>query len=134
NTNTDGPDNAVLKIQLRGDKMHGIGANDGLTITGGGTEIRGLIISNFLGHAIAISGPGRNHIAGCFLGTNSDGSAGANTFKSADVYINNSAGNLVGGRASPDRNLLDDAKWGVQIKGPAAAGNCVWGNFIGVAA
>lgn len=134
NQNVDGPDDAELMIQLSGSQLHNAGVNNGLTITAGRTTVRGLIINDFLGNCVAINGGKANHVAGCFLGTNDDGSKGANTFKASGVDIVSSSGNLIGGTAAPDRNLIDDNKFGVRIFNPASTANCVWGNFIGLAA
>ena len=68
------PDYPALKqhiIELTG-LGAGVGAN-GLTITGGGTTVRGFIINRFSQDGINVSGGSGNTIAGNYIGTNAGG-------------------------------------------------------------
>ncbi len=115
-------------IQLNGT---GAGvATGGLTITGGGSTIRGLVINRFTGDGIAISTGGGNTIAGNYIGTNNAGSAAlANNF---GITILNSPNNTIGGLDAEDRNLISgNTLGGIEINLAPSTGNVVLGNLIG---
>src|SRR6266436_4684264 len=56
------------------------------------------------GHGIVISGPGGALIAGCYIGTDTNGGA-AKRNRGQGVSINNSANNIIGGTDAADRKL-----------------------------
>jgi hypothetical protein len=68
---------ALLIIQLDGISA---GAADGLIISGGGSTVRGLIISNFAGNGITLSGLGGNTIEANWIGVDSTGTAAAGQY------------------------------------------------------
>ncbi|MSU58715.1 MAG: hypothetical protein EXS35_11155 [Pedosphaera sp.] len=123
--------NGTLLIRLSGVSA-GTGAN-GLTILAGNTTVRGLLITGFPGTAgdgIEISGPGNNVIEGNIIGLDS---AAADQGSSGNgVLISVSSSNLIGGTAVSARNVISgNASDGIEINGPVARGNQIYGNLIG---
>jgi len=125
----DGATGGATRIEINGGNQ-GAGVN-GLTITGGNSTIRSLIINRFTGSGIHISDSGGNRIENCFLGVNAAGTAAqANTLDG--IRITGTANNIIGGTAVGARNLIaGNGQHGIAISGAAATGNQVQGNFIG---
>ena len=97
--------NAVLRIELQGS------GTDGLTVTGGATSIRGLAMHGFQNAIAVTSALGGNLIAGNFLGTDA---AGAPTSGNTNgVSITGTSGDIVGGEAPADKNLISGNTIGV---------------------
>ncbi|MDO8614379.1 MAG: hypothetical protein Q7T33_01405 [Dehalococcoidia bacterium] len=137
NGNTGGADRVEL---------NGTGSNpgvDGLSISGGGSTVRGLVINRFAGDGIELVGPsGGNKVEGSFIGTDATGTVtdpdgiplngdelgnGRN-----GVGVNASPGNTIGGTAAAARNVISGNSFGgVLIEAGGASGNLVQGNFIG---
>ncbi|MCH8063946.1 MAG: S8 family serine peptidase, partial [Chloroflexi bacterium] len=136
--NTNGPGlglNTVLKIELDGTNA-GAGA-DGLTITGGDSTVRGLVINRFnseFGNNILLRSQGGNVIEGNFLGTDVTGTVGLGSVGLANggsgVYIG-SPNNLIGGTSAAARNVISGNRFGVRHAESTATGNLVQGNLIG---
>ena len=114
------------------------GTNNGLTINGGGTTIRGLIINRFPGNGIFISGPGGTVIEGNIIGTNLAGAAGiGNAF--AGVFAQ--APTTIGGLSPGARNVISgNGQNGISISaqviggttlGSSGAGSIILNNYIG---
>ena len=109
----------------------------GLSISAGNTIIQRLVINNFGGAGIYITGNGSNIIRGCFIGTNPGGMAKNGNGNGAGIEINGSSNNLVGGTESGARNIISgNIGAGILIAVgdsgiPAASGNQVFGNFVG---
>ena len=105
------------------------GSANGLSLTAGGCEIRGLGINRFNGNGIQFQSSS-NFIAACYLGTSLDG-----TIKRANVAaglaILQGQGNRIGGTDLADRNLISGNQTGIYIAGNNARGNVVLGNLIG---
>lgn len=127
-------------VELDGSKA-GPGA-DGLRITGGGSVVRGLVIHSFQfdsstgvgGNGIELAGGGGNVIEGNFLGTDVTGT-NIEADQHADVYVNGSPDNLIGGTTAAARNLVPyidingyDANTGQLYAN--SGGNRVEGNYI----
>ncbi len=134
NTEPSFATNATLVIEINGAKA-AKGVN-GLTITAGGTSVRGLVINRFRsladgsgGVGIVLKGAGANTIAGCFLGTVSTGKAASGN--AAGVLVEDCSNNMVGGTNSVAANLISGNELGVTVGGDAATGNVVRGNVIG---
>jgi parallel beta-helix repeat protein len=122
-------DDAVLLIELAGGGA-GPGA-DGLTIMADDSVVQGLIINRFGGSGVHLLTGGGNTISGNFIGTDADGRVGAGN-GSHGVLVERSAGNIIGGAAPADRNLISgNLGFGVSIQNAGATGNVVLGNFIG---
>ena len=66
-------DDAVLRVELNGRGPSPVNAN-GLTIAGGNSTVRGLVINGFLNHsAILLQGAGGDRVQGNFIGTDVSG-------------------------------------------------------------
>ncbi|HEV3165886.1 MAG TPA: CSLREA domain-containing protein, partial [Isosphaeraceae bacterium] len=131
--NTNGPrtgDNAALRIQLSG----GPARPQGLVIKAGNSTVRGLVINGF-NNGIDLQTIGGNTIAGNFIGTNADGTAGGDTFRNNYGVLVQSQHNTIGGTAPADRNLISGNNEGVRFpQNPVAdnSNNLIEGNLIGL--
>jgi hypothetical protein len=142
NTRASGT-NADLRIELRG--ASATPGSNGLTISGGRTIVRGLVIIRFQrtgsgsgGHAISFSdtaGNTNNRVEGNFLGTNRTGTtAEPNTGVAVVAEGPGTASNTIGGATPASRNLIsanDQAgqRGGVELD--ASDANTIRGNLIG---
>ena len=121
--------NASLQIVLDGG-----GALTGaitITETGGGTTIRGLNIRDFIGTAVSISSSDSNVVAGNFIGTNIAGTAADGNLTGVSI-TGDANGNVIGGTANADRNLISgNISSGVLVSNGATM-NTILGNFIGM--
>ncbi len=121
---------AAPLIEVRG--MPTVG--NGLTITAGGSTVRGLVVNRFGGHGLLISSGGGNTIQGNYFGVALDGSTAAPNGGSG-ISIEDSSGNTIGGATPQARNVLSrNAINGIRVWGSASTGNRIIGNYIGVAA
>ncbi|MCA9066084.1 MAG: cadherin domain-containing protein, partial [Planctomycetaceae bacterium] len=103
-----------------------------VTATGGGSTIRGLVVTNFGGSGITLlSGANGNTVVGNLIGSldvagNSTGAAMENNGFGIRALSN---GNTIGGTTAADRNVISGHNnSGIQLGG---SGNVVIGNFIG---
>jgi hypothetical protein len=120
-------------VELDGSQA-GDGAN-GLTITGGGSIVRGLVIHSFNGSGIELTGLGGNVIEGNFLGTDVTGTSYLPNLH-ADVFVYLSPDNLIGGTTAAARNVIGMIHldgFNIDTGQPVdnAGGNRVEGNYIG---
>jgi titin len=120
-------------IDLSGSSLF-FGGN-GLTITGGGSTVRGLAINGFRGSfgfttaGIVLSGRGGNVVAGNYIGTDRTGSTGLGNFDG--VLVVGSSNNVIGGTSAADRNLIAaNSQRDIDIL-PGSDANVVEGNYIG---
>ena len=117
--------NAVLKVVLDGG---GNGAFDGLTLTGGGCTVKGLVITNGFANGVEVTDDTVVHIEGCFFGTDAAGILPL--ANSIDVNLDGgSALGVVGGPALAQRNLIGPALRGISTHGD---GVVIQNNLIGV--
>ena len=108
----------------------GVGTN-ALTISAGGSTVKGLDIENFSGFGIDLPNGGNNTIEGDYIGTDISGSI-AEPNSSGGIYIDNSANNTVGGTAASLRNVISgNAGDGIDVFGPSSTNNTILGNYIG---
>lgn len=117
--------NAQLKIVLDGQAQ----VLFGLTVTGGNSVVRGLVIQNWGNAALKVESLGGNHIEGNFIGTDATGTLRAAVDTGIFVFSSN---NVVGGPVAADRNIISGAssgKPGVAIQ--MSSDNLVQGNLIG---
>ena len=105
----------------------GNGSDGALTVTGGGSTVRGLIINRSPRYGISVPS-GKNLVQGNYVGTDASGSAAsANNF---GIVIAGSA-NTIGGVAAGEGNVISgNAGAGVYLLG--GSGNSVTGNLIGL--
>ena len=129
-TNSHGPE-----IELDGG---GAGASvRGLTIAGGNSTVRGLVINRFTLDGIYLVSFGGNIIEGNYIGTDATGTTDLGNSGSG-VYVYSSTGNTIGGSSPGAGNLISGndynaIEWttgrGVMLY--QADGNSVIGNYIG---
>jgi len=120
-------DNAVLRIELSG--VH-LTNGAGLSLSTGGSTVRGLAINHFPGGGISISAGSSNFVIGNFIGTDLSGTlARSNGLYGVGL---SSPGNSVGTTLLADRNVISG-------NGPFSSGvfvassnnNQIVNNFIG---
>lgn len=89
---------------------------DGLSITVGGSTVRGLVIENFGHYGIYMITGGGNLIEGNYIGTNAAGTAAAaNRF---GIVIASSANNTIGGTTAASRNIISGNSFdGINVSG-----------------
>jgi CSLREA domain-containing protein len=104
-------------------------ATNGLSITAGGSTVRGLVINRFSQNGISISLKGNNLIEGNFIGTDVTGSVDLGNGLSG-VFLQFSLNNTVGGTEPGAGNLISGNISGIFL-GNGATGTQVQGNFIG---
>lgn len=97
---------------------------DGLTITAGGSTIRGLVIYGVGGSGIVLRTNGGNVIENCHIGV-------VGSITMFGVLIDNSPNNIIGGATADKRNVITENGLGVLIRGSSATGNKVIGNYLG---
>jgi hypothetical protein len=103
----------------------------GLDIGGGNSCVRGLVISSFTAFGILLEDKCENVIDWNYIGTDNWGLVRRDN--SRGIYIDNVAGNLIGGTTAAARNVISGNKIaGVEIINAGATGNSVQGNYIGV--
>jgi hypothetical protein len=131
-------------IVLDGSKANA--GSSGLTISAGGSTVRGLVINGFKrdpnavqgqegGNGIVLATKGGNKVEGNFIGTDDKGMTLVGN-EGFGVYVNQSPDNTIGGITSVTGarpgNILSGNRAGVEILGAGSTGNKVWGNFIGL--
>jgi hypothetical protein len=109
---------------------------DGLTVSGGGTTIRGISICGFTanagsgGNAIVFSNVAANdgnHVEGCWLGLTPIGFTDGNDGAGVRILAG-STGNVIGGQNSVQTNVIVANAVGIEI---ASDNNGIRGNYIG---
>lgn len=129
NTRAVGND-AVLLIELNGNGA----AFGAFTIASGGSTVRGVVINRFDGNGptngFTLQTLGGNTIAGNWIGTSADGSTAQNNSR-AGIYIENSAGNIIGGTAPADRNVILGSANPVIYDQGTGGGQTIQGNYVG---
>jgi hypothetical protein len=113
-------------------RVHGAAAvNTGFVVgaTGGGSAIRGLVITGFTVRAIQLDASG-NTVASNYIGLVPTGAAVPN---GEGVFVNATTNNTIGGASASDRNVISgNTGHGVRIVGGFdATGNTVFNNYIG---
>jgi hypothetical protein len=101
----------------------GAGGAHGISVTGGSSIIRGLVIQHFGGDGVHIQTSGNVTVECNYIGTNATGSTAAGN--GSGVTVDNTPNNSI------RRNLLSGNSLGVYIHGANAKFNYVTGNRIG---
>jgi hypothetical protein len=118
-------DNAVILIQIDGLQA---GFNDGLTIAGGGSTVRGLVLTDF-NNAIHLTGAGSDTVTGDFIGIDPTGTFAEGN--SAGIEIDNTGSNVIGGTTPDTRNVISgNFNEAIEIFN-GSSGNQVFGNYLG---
>ncbi len=107
------------------------GSTDGLTISGGGSTVRGLMITRFAGSGVVLDGGSGTMLVCNMIGTDTSGAAGLGNGEDG-VRIVGSGNNQIGGVVSADRNVIagNDSSQ-ILLTGALATGNQIQGNTIG---
>ncbi|MEO8611820.1 MAG: choice-of-anchor Q domain-containing protein [Chloroflexota bacterium] len=114
-------------------------SKNGLTIDGGNSTVRGLVINRFAQYGILIETNGGNTIQGNYIGTDITGNiARGNGYASLSVGVGifvTSGSNLFGGVTSAARNVISgntaNGGAGIGLFGSDASSNTIQGNYIG---
>ncbi len=102
-----------------------------LTLSGGGSTVRGLVINRSLFDGIRITDAGGNTITCNYIGTDVSGAVSLPNID-AGIRIIDSSDNQIGGTLPTDRNLISGNNIdGIRIDGPGSTGNRILGNWLG---
>lgn len=105
------------------------GANSGIRLLAGGSEIRALCLNRFGAEGIRIEGPGTNLVCANFVGTDPTGIV-ARGNSTEGILVFGSFGNVIGGTNVADRNIISgNTNSGVYLLN--GGGNVVVGNRVG---
>jgi parallel beta-helix repeat protein len=117
-------------VEVTGSRLPAGNTTSGLTVTAGGSTVRGLVINRFGGNGVMLLTNGGNTVGGNYIGTNASGTAAAPN--GGQGVLVQCAGNVIGGSTTSGRNVISgNAKNGIQLYTTAASSNSVRGNFIG---
>jgi hypothetical protein len=115
-------------IELNGTSAGSLAS--GLTISGGSSTVRGLVINRFAQMGILMQTAGDNVITGNYIGTDVTGTA--NLGNGANGVRLDAPSNRVGGATAGERNIISgNGGSGIIIFQSDAIGNAVKGNYIG---
>jgi hypothetical protein len=128
--------NARLKVEIRGPGEGQTAASQihALEMTSSGNTVRGLAIYR-VWKKLHLLESNDNKIIGNFLGTDARAtySYNVNHTRTAAVYMEDSAGNDVGGAPLASRNVVAGNQWtGIYTTGEAANGNRIRNNIVGL--
>ena len=113
-------------IELRGTSASG---GNGLTLTGGSSTVKGLIINRF-NNGILVMSRGGNTIKNCYIGTDAYGNYDAGTNNKGIIL--QSSSNTVGGTGSSDKVVISgNNNGGIQFYTSAASYNKMLGCYVG---
>ncbi|HEY0100956.1 MAG TPA: hypothetical protein VGB76_18555, partial [Pyrinomonadaceae bacterium] len=101
----------------------------GLTILSGSTVVKSLVINGFVSAGIHMKEKGGNVVQNCYIGTDPGGTQ--HVGNNAGVYLLGSSGNLIGGAAAGDGNVLAGNRGPDIHLGIGSHSNQVSGNMIG---
>ncbi len=105
---------------------------DGLTLSGTGNVVKGLVINNFGRHGILLTAGSESAIQGNYIGLDLGGVTDAGNTQDG-IRIDNSANNAIGGDSAAERNVISgNNQKGVQFIGAGATNNLIAGNIIGL--
>jgi len=114
-------------------EIDGTGAGNpanGLTVDGGSSTIRGLVVNKFSFRGIEVRSAG-NVVEGNYSGINVAGTTSKPNALDG-ILVNNAPNNTIGGTTAAARNVSSgNSGDGIQIFGPAATGNMIRGNRVG---
>ncbi|MCH7662687.1 MAG: right-handed parallel beta-helix repeat-containing protein [Chloroflexi bacterium] len=117
--------NPVLEIDGGGQSFNG------LEFSSDGNMIVGLVIRDFDGDAIKITGSaGGSTISGNYIGVEIDGNTPDGN--SVGIHILDSPGNLIGGSVAGEENVISGNGTGIIIEGAASDLNTIIRNIIGM--
>ncbi|HSE20418.1 MAG TPA: Calx-beta domain-containing protein, partial [Pyrinomonadaceae bacterium] len=112
-------------------ELNGVSAGagvHGITISSGGSTVRGLVINRFEGSGISLLTNANNHIEGNFIGLDPAGTS-KQPNKQSGISISDSAANVIGGTTAAARNVISGNTFsGISLTSPD---NVIQGNFLG---
>jgi parallel beta-helix repeat protein len=102
----------------------------GLSISAGGSTVRGLVIQQFDVNGIHVTASGGNTIVGNYIGTDVTGLLDRGN-AAHGIHIDSDTGaNTIGGVTEAERNLISgNGANGIFLQTSSA--NTIWGNYIG---
>jgi CSLREA domain-containing protein len=104
----------------------------GIVIYAGSSTVRGLVINRFALAGIDLDVNGNNTIQGNYIGTDLTGTVDLGNGTNGVAISQGSGGNLIGGTAAGDGNLISgNGEFGIIIVDPGSNNNIIQGNFIG---
>ena len=105
----------------------------GLTLTAADCLVREITIRRFYLFGIRIESISavNNRVEGCYIGTNSDGSAAGSGNGWGGISVRG-GGNTIGGPTLAARNLISGNKLGIMSDSQSGVRNLIEGNYIGV--
>ena len=122
--------NAVMRIELNGNGA----AFAGLTVTAGGSVVRGLVIDQFsgngLGYGIILQTGGANTVAGTWIGVDPTGTLDRSNSRGG-IYMEGSAANVIGGTDPADRNVIIGVGNTAIFEQGTGGGHTIQGNYVG---
>jgi uncharacterized protein (TIGR02145 family) len=119
----------ILLIEIDGTNA-GAGSN-GLTISGGSSTVKGLVINRFAGGGIQITNSGGNIILGNYIGVDVMGESPEGNSGNGIQIINGSSNNKIGGVNFGEGNLISGNNGaGISVLSSVAIGNLITSNSI----
>ena len=118
-------------------ELTGIDAGEdtnGLVVTGGSSEIKGLVINAFSGNGVVLKSQGGNRLDLNYIGTSQNGQ-NALPNKGYGVFVDNTSNNHIGlpDQGQLPRNVISgNLSDGVRVEGRNASLNEIKGNYIGL--
>ena len=104
--------------------------DDGLNLWTSHSTVRGLVINNFNGDGIVVTGA-YNAIAGNYIGTDVSGTQDFGNGTDG-IYMGTATGNTIGGTSVADRNVISgNNASGINLES-GSDNNSILGNYIGV--
>ncbi len=118
-------------IELNGFSENGPVSFDGLYLAGGasGSTIRGLAVDGFADGVVLDEQPTQTTLQGDYVGIDPTGAAAGNSGDGV-ALLNGASGDLIGGTASGDGNVIADNADGVAVVGATTTGDSILGNSI----
>ena len=111
------------------------GANaDGLSVAAGGSgsTVRGLVVQQFVGNGILITGASGVAVAGNFIGTDVAGTAAFGNVSEGVLLAGGANHNTIGGLGAGDGNVVSgNDQNGIVVEDAGTSGNVLFGNKIG---
>jgi hypothetical protein len=111
------------------------GSTDGISITAGGSVVRGLAVNRFAKSGIVLFGAGYNLIQGDAIGTDTSGTVNRGNNYWGIYVAAGSSNNTIGGTTASFRNVISANGYaGIGLYDASTTGNLVEGNSIGTTA
>jgi hypothetical protein len=103
----------------------------GLHLSGGGSRVAGLLLTDYSGWGLRLSEAGGSDVVGNLVGTNLSASGAATRGDDTVGILVESSGNVIGGASAATANVVGGNAVGIALRGDGATGNRVMGNRVG---